>query len=120
MAKMNDQMLSVRKTGRPLDETGHSTGNRGVFHTGDVRDDQQGQGDLALSRYPVDPGPAPKTCQWPMSQIVNTDIQFCGADVVPGKPYCPIHCARAYRKPRPAETGALLKLLKSMDSKNDA
>lgn len=57
----------------------------------------------------------PKHCRWPAEGAQNkptgkarsarrpTEISFrsaffCGAEKVPGKPYCAAHCAQAYRK----------------------
>ena len=35
-------------------------------------------------------------CLWPIGDPGEADFHFCGAETVPGKPYCPEHCARAY------------------------
>ncbi len=35
-------------------------------------------------------------CLWPSGDPGETEVHFCGAETVPGKPYCPEHCARAY------------------------
>lgn len=59
---------------------------------------------------PVDP-PAPlhqrKTvvtlgkddCRWPIGDPQSPSFHFCGAESVPGKPYCSIHVRRAYQQP---------------------
>lgn len=54
-----------------------------------------------------EPPPAPiavprgKTpCCWPIGEPSHAAFRFCGADSMPGKPYCPDHCGLAYRKPR--------------------
>ena len=50
-----------------------------------------------LSRFKhLDPGPDTQ-CKWPMSDnIKDPDFSFCGAAVLE-RPYCPEHCAVAYR-----------------------
>lgn len=35
-------------------------------------------------------------CLWPIGEPEEPDFHFCEAEVVPGKPYCAEHCARAY------------------------
>ena len=35
-------------------------------------------------------------CLWPSGDPGEAEFHFCGAETVPGKPYCPEHCARAY------------------------
>ncbi len=35
-------------------------------------------------------------CLWPIGDPGDSDFRFCGADSLPGKPYCSEHCARAY------------------------
>jgi GcrA cell cycle regulator len=37
-------------------------------------------------------------CQWPIGDPVQPGFGFCGAPVVPGKPYCAQHCAVAYTR----------------------
>jgi GcrA cell cycle regulator len=37
-----------------------------------------------------------QTCRWPHGDPKYDDFHFCGALVVPGKPYCAEHCAAAY------------------------
>jgi hypothetical protein len=39
-------------------------------------------------------------CQWPIS-AVGEPYQFCGAERISGRPYCPEHADRAYVKTRP-------------------
>jgi GcrA cell cycle regulator len=41
-----------------------------------------------------------RVCRWPVGDPSRSGFFFCGADALPGKPYCGTHCARAYR---PAE-----------------
>lgn len=36
-------------------------------------------------------------CRWPVGDPQNPDFHFCGAEKVPGKPYCPTHLARAFQ-----------------------
>lgn len=38
------------------------------------------------------------SCQWPIGDPVHPGFHFCGAPVLPGKPYCPQHCAMAYTR----------------------
>lgn len=35
-------------------------------------------------------------CLWPIGDPGDSDFHFCGAQAVPGKPYCAEHAARAY------------------------
>ena len=37
-----------------------------------------------------------RTCRWPIGDPKHDNFHFCGALVVPGKPYCAEHCAAAY------------------------
>ncbi len=37
-----------------------------------------------------------QTCRWPIGDPKHDDFHFCGATVVPGKPYCLEHCTAAY------------------------
>lgn len=37
-------------------------------------------------------------CSWPIGEPENEDFRFCGHPIVPGRPYCPHHCAKAYVK----------------------
>jgi GcrA cell cycle regulator len=47
---------------------------------------------------PVEPKPVGRGsgCLWPIGDPGDPDFHFCGADSVPGKPYCAEHAARAY------------------------
>jgi GcrA cell cycle regulator len=38
-----------------------------------------------------------RICRWPVGDPSRSDFFFCGAEALPGKPYCVAHCARAYR-----------------------
>lgn len=51
----------------------------------------------ATAALPVLRGKTP--CCWPIGEPSSPSFHFCGADNVMGKPYCPEHCALAYRKP---------------------
>ena len=35
-------------------------------------------------------------CLWPIGDPGDADFHFCGDSSVPGKPYCDLHCAKAY------------------------
>lgn len=37
-------------------------------------------------------------CSWPIGDPESEDFRFCGQKVVPGRPYCAYHCAKAYVK----------------------
>lgn len=39
-------------------------------------------------------------CSWPKGDPKTTEFEFCGAEVVPGKPYCNDHCFEAYTTSR--------------------
>lgn len=44
--------------------------------------------------------PPSQKCLWPMWPLSGpVNQKFCGKKVVAGKPYCAVHCKRAYRKP---------------------
>jgi len=52
-------------------------------------------------------GPRAKTCQWPIGHPGQDDFRFCGEAVAtdkPHRPYCPHHCAVAYRAASKVET----------------
>ncbi len=36
------------------------------------------------------------SCLWPIGDPGDGDFHFCGGKTVPGRPYCPEHCAPAY------------------------
>lgn len=40
----------------------------------------------------------PGMCAWPEGEPGTDEFNFCGAEIVPGKPYCGHHCKRAYVK----------------------
>ena len=37
-------------------------------------------------------------CKWPEGEPGHEDFRFCGQPAIENKPYCAIHCARAYVK----------------------
>ena len=37
------------------------------------------------------------TCRWPIIEIGSQDFRYCGNRTVQGKPYCILHCQKAYR-----------------------
>jgi GcrA cell cycle regulator len=38
----------------------------------------------------------PASCRWPHGNPGQPEFHFCGAAVVPDRPYCDAHCAKAY------------------------
>lgn len=42
-------------------------------------------------------------CSWPLSAHDEGAFHFCGAETVPGKPYCATHCRQAYLPPAKAK-----------------
>ncbi len=40
-------------------------------------------------------------CRWPIGHVGEPDFHFCGAEKVPGLPYCRPHSLRAYAPPDP-------------------
>jgi hypothetical protein len=36
------------------------------------------------------------TCRWPVGDPTHHEFFFCGAQPLPGKPFCALHCARAF------------------------
>ncbi len=45
---------------------------------------------------PARPRDGAPSCLWPTGDPGDADFHFCGGKTVPGRPYCPEHCARAY------------------------
>jgi GcrA cell cycle regulator len=37
-------------------------------------------------------------CSWPMGDPKQPGFHFCGAEAVPGRPYCTTHCGMAYQR----------------------
>ena len=67
----------------------------------DARRDGSGQGAggatrLGSQRARVEQRGSASGCLWPIGDPGDADFHFCGADPVPGKPYCEEHAARAY------------------------
>lgn len=52
---------------------------------------------LPPRRHPVGVGPAPRTCQWIAGEPTGDDSCKCGAETLPGRPYCLEHELRAWR-----------------------
>ena len=40
------------------------------------------------------------TCSWPIGDPKTESFSFCGDHVAPGRPYCTVHCAKAYTSQR--------------------
>jgi GcrA cell cycle regulator len=40
------------------------------------------------------------SCRWPVGEPASPSFFFCGGEVARNKPYCAVHCARAYRAPQ--------------------
>ena len=40
------------------------------------------------------------TCSWPIGDPKSESFSFCGDHVAPGRPYCTVHCAKAYTSQR--------------------
>jgi GcrA cell cycle regulator len=43
---------------------------------------------------------AGSSCLWPFGHPGQNGFRFCGAEPLPGKPYCAEHAARAYIRPK--------------------
>jgi len=41
-----------------------------------------------------------RMCKWPIGHPGEADFHFCGAEAVPGTPYCQAHCQEAYQTPQ--------------------
>lgn len=39
-----------------------------------------------------------RSCSWPMGDPKQPGFHFCGAEAVPGRPYCSTHCGMAYQR----------------------
>lgn len=46
------------------------------------------------------------SCRWPEGHPGETGFHFCGKPIIPGKPYCGEHAARAYHRPGRREDAA--------------
>jgi GcrA cell cycle regulator len=70
---------------------------------------------IALSPRVVTVLPEPKKhafdfagprCLWPQGHPDDADFHFCGAEPLPGKPYCAAHAAVAYIRPKELQPDA--------------
>ena len=51
-----------------------------------------------------------RDCHYPQGTPGHKDFRFCGAPVVPGRPYCLEHCEACYQKPvAPSDAGRPLR-----------
>jgi GcrA cell cycle regulator len=44
-----------------------------------------------------------RTCKYGVGDVGEPGFGFCGHETAPGKPFCPAHCALAYRPPEKRE-----------------
>jgi len=44
------------------------------------------------------PSYKPQTCCWPLGDPATSTFRYCDNASVPGKPYCEMHCRRAYAR----------------------
>jgi GcrA cell cycle regulator len=56
----------------------------------------QAGGPRRSSQAPTKPTGGGSGCLWPIGDPGDPDFHFCGAEALPGKPYCGEHAARAY------------------------
>lgn len=54
----------------------------------------------APARKPTCRDISPHQCRWPEGDPKTSGFHFCGRAVSPDKPYCPHHCAHAYKTPK--------------------
>lgn len=54
----------------------------------------------------VKPAPMPAACAWPEGNPRDAEFHFCGADALPGKPYCADHSKDAYIQPKNDKNGS--------------
>lgn len=47
-----------------------------------------------------------KTCRWPLDNPGDKSFGFCGREPEPHRPYCAVHCQRAYDKPSTQRSNA--------------
>jgi GcrA cell cycle regulator len=59
----------------------------------------------AAQRQAVEARGSASGCLWPIGDPGDRDFHFCGAQAVPGKPYCAEHAARAYITRNRSERG---------------
>jgi len=43
-------------------------------------------------------GSGGRSCSWPVGDPKQPGFHFCGAEAVPGRPYCASHCSLAYQR----------------------
>ncbi|WP_259780210.1 GcrA family cell cycle regulator [Aestuariispira ectoiniformans] len=55
---------------------------------------------------PAAPAVKERSCQWPVGHPGSDEFHFCGQSAEAGRPYCPKHCAVAYRRPSSNENAA--------------
>jgi GcrA cell cycle regulator len=55
---------------------------------------------VRMAPAPMTAGPRARTCCWPLGEPGTVSFRFCGAEALPGKPYCAEHAAVAYVKMR--------------------
>jgi GcrA cell cycle regulator len=77
---------SASPSARGKGATGGTAGARGA----------QAPTSLGSQRARVEQRGSGSGCLWPIGDPGDADFHFCGADPVPGKPYCQEHAARAY------------------------
>ncbi len=41
-----------------------------------------------------------KDCRWPIGDPRHPDFHFCGAEHLPGRPYCALHWRMAFAPPK--------------------
>ena len=63
---------------------------------------QEKQRDLPLRLVLRDIKWSRSKCVWPSGDPKTVEFNFCGAPIVPGKPYCLPHCQEAYTTSRDA------------------
>lgn len=49
-------------------------------------------------------------CRWPIGDPREADFHFCGAQQVPGRPYCELHWRMAFQPARPRHVPSPLAL----------
>jgi GcrA cell cycle regulator len=103
-----DQLTSLWDLGLPAAEIGRRMGLTKNAVIGKVHR-------IALSPRVVTVLPPPKKhafdfagpkCLWPHGDPDSEDFHLCGAEPVPGKPYCAVHAAVAYVRPKEMQSDA--------------
>ncbi len=117
VAKRRERAAELAKQGLPTDQIARQLG----IHVTTARDTLREIGLARPPRRPVTPPkPKPKpepvlhtpgaarahACRWPIGTPRTPSFRFCeDPAVVPGKPYCLAHCAKAYERPVVAAQG---------------